>query len=92
MRIWAIERIDGRIAKDTVRDFSGAPPLSLDELNFICAEVCREMDTACPVVLSSHLRDYNSFLRAVFKPDDFMEQVGFDLLEILSIDNKKKKN
>ena len=49
-------------------------------------EACRKLDIAAPVWLPRHERDWADYAQTRFLPDDFMETVPFDRLEIELID------
>jgi len=49
-------------------------------------EACRKLDIAAPIWLPRHERDWQAYAQTRFLPDDFMEEVHFDRLEIEWID------
>ena len=91
MKLWAIVRSGGKIKKDALYTADFTRPLSDADLHSALKALCYELDLACPVVLSKHLRDMASFSRAAFLPGDFIEPVDFDKLEIEIIPEKKPK-
>lgn len=54
-------------------------------------EICKKFDIARPIVLDKHKRDMNDFLLMRFLPQDFIEDVDFDRLEIEIYLEKKNK-
>lgn len=55
------------------------------------AEGCRQMDLSQPLWLTKHQRDWDDFGMTRFIPQEFMESVDFDRLEIEFIDPDAKK-
>lgn len=83
MRYWGKIKTEDRIMHDLVqeeRDFSSA-----------LAALCDRFDIGKPIVCEKHLKEMQSFRRTLFYPDDFVESVTFDTLEIELIDIKKSK-
>ena len=92
MKLWGIIRKKQKIAAQCTAALPAAiDSWEEDSLYDAMDEICRELDIARPVILSGHLRDLNEFKRAVFRPSDFIEKVGFDLFELELIDDEKKK-
>lgn len=82
MKFWAKIKTEDRILKDTV--------VNGEDLKSAVAAVCDEFDLAKPVLLEKHINETSQFNRTVFYPDDFIESVCFDALEIEKIVTKKK--
>jgi hypothetical protein len=53
-------------------------------------EACAALDLSKPVVCEKHRAEISKFARTVFYPDDFVEAVPFDTMEIEIITKKKK--
>ena len=53
-------------------------------------EICVEFDIPRPIVLNKHLKDIGEFLIVRFLPDDFIESVNFDKMEVEIFIEKKK--
>jgi hypothetical protein len=82
MRFWGRIRKEDKIAKDitvTAADFISA-----------VAAICDGFDLSKPLILKKHDSEIRNFNRTVFYPDDFIEHVSFDFLEIEKIVIKKK--
>ena len=45
-------------------------------------ELCHEFDIPAPLWLNKHYREFEEFRRTQFLPEHFMEDVGFQRLEI----------
>lgn len=54
-------------------------------------EAMKDMDYPCPMWLTKHEKDFDSFRRVVFKREDFVEDVPFDMLEVEYLDDSEKK-
>jgi len=64
---------------------------SMDEYAAAITAVCRELDIPNPVVLKKHEKDLTEFNMTRFLPDDFMESVKFQRLEIEVITERGDK-
>ncbi|MGI6315705.1 MAG: hypothetical protein ACOX17_03380 [Christensenellales bacterium] len=53
--------------------------------------VSREMDIPSPVLLSKHMQQMNDFNHTRFFPEDFLEAVHFDTMDIERLVDKKDK-
>ncbi len=82
MKFWAKVKIEDRIQKDVI--------VESEDLKSAVAAVCDVFDFSKPILLGKHLSETRDFNRTVFYPDDFVESVSFDSLEIEKIVTKKK--
>lgn len=83
MRFWGKIKTEDRIVRDLVqedRDFTEA-----------LVSLCTRFDVGKPIVCDKHFKEMSSFNRTIFYPDDFIESVDFDTLEIELIDIRKHK-
>jgi hypothetical protein len=53
--------------------------------------ICNRFDISKPIVCEKHVKELNLFHRTLFYPDDFVESVDFDTLEVEIIDIKKNR-
>ena len=84
MKVWGKIRLGGRIIKDAVAeagDFGAA-----------VVAVCEKFDLSKPVMLEKHKNEIRLFNLTVFLPEDFIEPVSFDSLEIENIVSGKQKH
>ena len=51
---------------------------------------CSAFDLSKPIVCEKHKSEMERFSRTVFYPDDFVDSVSFDTMEIEIITRKKK--
>lgn len=82
MKYWAKLKTEDRILRDTI--------VAGDDLKSAVAAVCDVFDLSKPIILEKHLNETEAFNRTVFYPDDFIESVSFDTLEVEKIVSKKK--
>jgi len=82
MKVWGKIKIEDRIQSEVT--------IVRDTFEDALHAVCDSFDLTKPVVCTKHLGDIQSFHRTVFYPDDFVEAVPFDTLELEIIDIKKK--
>jgi hypothetical protein len=82
MKYWAKIKIEDRMLKDVI--------VEGEELRSAVAAVCDAFDLSKPIMLDKHLNETRDFNRTVFYPDDFIDSVSFDSLEIEKISTKKK--
>lgn len=82
MKYWGVLRTDGRIVKDVLLETPHRTKADVADYAALVNELCRALDLSQPVFLKKHVRDFEQFARAVFKPEDFMEPVHFDKFEV----------
>jgi hypothetical protein len=61
-----------------------------DDLVSALVAACNALDLSKPVVCEKHHAEMERFSRTVFYPDDFVDSVNFDTLEIEIITRRKK--
>lgn len=83
LRYWGKIKIEDRMMSD----------VTLEEADFLSAlsAICDHFDLSKPIVCAKHSAEIKSFNRTVFYPDDFVESVDFDTLEIQIIGKNKKE-
>ena len=91
MKIWAKCIKENKIVSDVVQEFALARPSDIEGWNAVLTDICRELDLGRPIVLNKHLQHWNTFQRADFFPDDFMEEVSFDKFSVEILPEPKKK-
>jgi len=89
MKLWGTIRRDNRIIQDATEEISAATPAEVGDWDEAIGALCRRLDLSRPVLLKKHIRDFKEFSRAVFKGEDFMEDVDFDRFEIELFIEKK---
>lgn len=53
-------------------------------------EICQKLDISVPVWLKKHEQEFSQFKYVTFYPQDFIDEVDFDKLEVELIDDDKK--
>lgn len=53
-------------------------------------EICQKLDISVPVWLKKHDQEFSQFKYVTFYPQDFIDEVDFDKLEVELIDDDKK--
>ena len=82
MRVWGMLKIEDRIRQDTT--------VSAETFEEALLQVCECFDLTKPIMLKKHQAEIKNFRRTIFYPDDFIEPVSFDTLELEIITKKKK--
>lgn len=79
-KIWAKTITNNKIEKDYL--YHSADKFSSEDFLYYLTDICHEMDIPTPVILSSHVRNYNLFNTTKFRKEDFVEHVNFDMLQL----------
>jgi len=82
-RIWAKVMDDDHIVKQTV--YGKEERFTYSAFFRYLADICDELDIPTPVLLKAHLFQYAKFNHVVFRPADFMEEIGFTKLILENI-------
>ncbi len=80
-RLWVRVMKDHRIQNQLAVDCAWG-----DEKDAL-TDVCKQLDIARPIWLAKHEREFESFRRTAFTRDHFIEDIGFDKLEIEFLDD-----
>lgn len=78
LKIWAKIITGDKIKKDLI--YRSDEKFAKNKLHSYLIEICHEMDVPTPVVLKSHIKNFDSFNITRFKASDFVESVDFDSL------------
>ena len=82
MKVWARVRVNNRTVAQHVVGIDKKSAVEVDNWQEPIGELCHELNLARPVILKKHIKDLENFSHTSFRPDDFMEKVDFDRLEI----------
>lgn len=87
-RLWAKIIVKHRIKKQATM------PCEFDNAQQVLSEICREFDIPSPIWLGKQEREYENFRLTSFGPENFVEDINFQKLEIefLDDDDKKRKS
>lgn len=85
-RIWAKKiRNNSIIASLNIKNNE---KISLDEKRDKCIkEVCQKFDLSVPLWLKKHQDEFSQYKYVIFYPEDFIDDIDFDKLEIDLIDD-----
>jgi len=79
-KIWAKTIKNHKILQSYL--YHSADKFNPDDFLYYLTDICHDMDIPTPVILSSHVKNYTQFNIAKFRSTDFVEHVGFDLLQL----------
>lgn len=80
MRIWAKLITGDKI----VQEILYTSPLDMNYRNYMqwVADICRQLDLSVPIIIPAHYKNFAMFHNTRFKPDDFVDELGCDMLMI----------
>ncbi len=78
MKIWIRLLTDNKLVKDKIYHCDTIN--STEKMEEVLRDVCHELDLATPVVLDTHFLNFIRFHNAKFRPDDFVEELGYDIM------------
>ena len=84
-RLWVMEWKDGRLIRDTVVENAEHDTRTHKVLHGL-EEGCRRFDLPVPIWLDPSIRDFQRNSKCRFTQDSFIEEIGFDYLEIRIIE------
>lgn len=84
-KLWVKVHKKGKIIRNT------DAPCEWGEQEAVLREILRELDYPCPMWLDKHDREFEEFRRTVFRKDHFIEDVPFDELEVIYLDDTENK-
>ena len=87
MKIWIKLQKGDKTPAHTIVEMS--PTASYDEFILALREGCKRLDVSTPSALASHHTRFMRFGTVRFYPDDFIESVDFDKMEIEQFRSKK---
>lgn len=82
MRVWGKIKVEDSIKNDVTVEGSDIESCILD--------ICEHFDLTKPILVGKHRSEIEHFFRTIFYPDDFIEHVDFDTLEVEILIEKKK--
>ena len=85
MRIWAMLWSDNHMLRDTIiEDLSS--DTRTHKIFHALDEICLDFDLGKPIWLDSNIREFQRHSSTKFRQDNFIEEIDFDFLEILVIE------
>lgn len=89
-KLWAKTIKNNRIINSLVVE--NKENISGEEKRSKCIkEICKTLDLSIPLWLKKHEIEFSQFKYVVFYPEDFIDEIDFDKLEIELIDDGNKK-
>lgn len=76
IRIWGRTMVEDKITRSFI--YESIDTLSDDTFKLHIAELCHELDIPTPLIIASHIRNFEDFNNTVFLPRDFVESIDFD--------------
>lgn len=84
-RLWARTFKDNHMVRDTVI-CDDSPDTRTHKVFHAIEEICYQFDLGKPIWLDSNIADFKKHDRTRFTSDSFIEDIDFDYLEILVIE------
>lgn len=82
MKLWGRIKLDNSVLDSRVVTVQAKTAYDVADWSEPFARLCHDMNLSRPVILKKHVRDLEQFRHTVFFPQDFLESVDFDRLEI----------
>ena len=79
-KIWARTICNDKITKSFI--YKGEDKFERNKFHKYLTDMCEQMDIPTPVVLKSHIKNFDAFNITRFMASDFVESVDFDNLTI----------
>ncbi|MGI6215705.1 MAG: hypothetical protein ACOYIT_07530 [Christensenellales bacterium] len=83
-RLWIRLIRKNKIVKDAV------VPVENGDWFGALSKACHEFDLSVPVLLNSHIKDWNEFHLARFLPGDFLDSFNYDRMEVEGITDESR--
>lgn len=80
LKIWAKTMIKDKITRDQI--YKRDEKFDRDKLMEYLVDMCYNFDIPTPLVLKSHITNFDKFNITRFKKSDFVEEIDFDSLVI----------
>lgn len=88
-KLWAKKISKNKIINSVT--VSNKENININEKRDKCLkEICQKLDISVPIWLNKHELEFKQFKYVTFFPQDFIDEVDFDKLEIELIDNENK--
>ncbi len=85
MKLWAREWKNSHMLRDITID-DNSQETRTHKVFHALDEICREFDLPLPIWLDSTVRDFQKHARCRFGKDSFVEEIPFDYLELLVLE------
>ena len=81
MRLWGKIIKENRLVRDIVIETAGDDTRT-HKILYSLSEICQALDLEVPIWLDTNIADFKRASKTRFTQDSFIEQIGFDALEI----------
>ena len=78
IKIWAKIEAGHKLMKSII--YESLDKYNPETLYLHISTLCHELDIPTPVILKSHIENFNRFNITIFTPRDFVESIDFDKL------------
>lgn len=78
LRIWARTTVDSKIKLSYI--YESIDNFSVDTFRLHIEKICHELDIPTPIILNTHINNFNEFNMVTFTVNDFVESVDFEKL------------
>jgi len=78
LRIWARTTVDSKIVSSYI--YESIDNYSQETFRLHIEKICHELDIPTPIILKSHINNYDEFNNVVFTKSDFVESIDFEKL------------
>ena len=85
MRVWGKIWKDGHLIRDMVAEEPGSDTRTHKILRAL-EEICHAFDLPVPIWLDSNIAEFQRTSKTRFTADSFVEEIGFDCLELQVIE------
>ena len=82
MKLWGKTKANNLTLDSRVVTVHAKTAFDVEDWGEPFSRLCHDMDISRPVILNKHIRDLEQFRHTVFLPQDFLENVEFERLEI----------
>lgn len=76
LRIWARTTVESKITSSFI--YESIDNFSVETFRLHIEKICHEMDIPTPIVLKTHILNYDEFNTITFSANDFIESVNFE--------------
>lgn len=82
MKVWIRKRKNNKTLAQFTLELPQKDAAGVHDWNEPIGEACHALNLARPIIMDKHINELLVFNHTVFRPDDFIERVDFDRLEV----------
>ena len=76
IRIWSYTTVESKITKSYI--YESIDNFSEEKFRFHIEKICHKLDIPTPVILKTHIENFENFNMVTFSVRDFIESVDFE--------------